>query len=118
MPGAVLDKLNERFRFAYDAEQFFYDLKVGFLMATADVIHLSGVAALERRQDRTGMLVGEDPLSHIHAVAIDRQGTVLHGILDQHWNEFFGKLIWPVVVGTARNQHWNPVGLVIGKNEK
>ncbi len=51
-----------------------------------------------------------EPVAHLHAVAVDRQRLVLQRVGDHERDQLFGELVRAVVVGSARDQHRQPVG--------
>ncbi|MPM36572.1 hypothetical protein SDC9_83171 [bioreactor metagenome] len=49
------------------------------------------------------MVADMQPVTNLHAVPIDRERLALHAIMNHERNEFFRKLVGPIVVGAARD---------------
>src|SRR5215510_6291614 len=64
------------------------------------------------------MFVCKDPLADIQAVAVNRKSPIFHGIRDENRNQFFGKLVWTIVIGASRDQSRQAVGLVVSEDQE
>jgi hypothetical protein len=57
------------------------------------------------------------PVADIEAFAINRQRLAVERVQDHQWNQFFRKLIRPVVIGAVGGQHRQFVGMMIGAHQ-
>ena len=64
------------------------------------------------------MVGNVDPVAHVAAVAVDRQGTALERLRNHQRDEFFRKLEWAVVVCTTGDDRRESVRLHRGKNQQ
>ena len=63
------------------------------------------------------MVADVEPITHVEAVTINRNGFSREGALDDDGNELFGKLKRAVVVRTIRDNRRHAVGVMIGTHE-
>jgi hypothetical protein len=54
------------------------------------------------------------PVTHLLAVAIHRQGLAGQGVYDHQRDQILGEVERPVVVGAVGGEHRQPVGVVPG----
>src|ERR1043165_637436 len=74
---AVGHALDQRLRLAEELEDFSRDLAVLALVAAADVVRLAVLAALDEEVDRGAVVLDEQPVAHVAAVAVERQREVV-----------------------------------------
>jgi len=55
------------------------------------------------------MILNVEPIAHLLAIAIHRQGPAIERIENHQRNEFFRELIRAVIVGTIRDRDRQPV---------
>ena len=94
-----------------------HDLEVGFFAAAADVVGLSGLAGLQHAADGAAVVAHIQPVAHLLAVAVHRQGFAGQGVDDHQRDEFFRKVVRPVVVGAVGGEHRQAVGVVPGAHQ-
>ena len=83
------------------------------LVLAADVVGLSD-ASVRHDGPHRGVVVGHvEPVANVLAIAVDRQGLVFQHVEDHKRDEFFRKLIGPVVVRAIRDGHRQAVGMAI-----
>jgi hypothetical protein len=71
---------------------------VRHLAVAAEIIDGARFALEKRGHDSGAMVFHVDPIAHVHAVAIDGQLVVAHGVDDHERDQFLGELIRPVIV--------------------
>ena len=63
-------------------------------------------------------MVGDvEPVTHLHAIAIDRQRLAGQGVDDHQRDEFFRKVVGTVVVAAVGGEHRQAVGVVVGAHQ-
>ena len=73
-------------------------------------------SASQHQPEGAGVIIDMEPVADVLAVAVDRHGSPASA-LDRERNQFFGELIWPVVVGAIGDQQRQPVGTLPGARE-
>src|SRR5690606_41569489 len=84
---------------------------------TADVVGLCGLACVINEVDAACMVGDVRPVARVFPVTIDGQGFFVQDVQDTAGNQFLGKVIGPIVVGTVGNHHRQPIGVLIGAYE-
>ena len=64
------------------------------------------------------MIAHVKPVAHVHAVAINRHRLPREDALDDDRNQFFGKLIWAVIVRAIRDDRRQAVSVMIGADQE
>src|SRR5450756_1783081 len=80
------------------------EVDVAQLVASADVVDVSGGTFAQDGVDGMTVVLDIQPVADVAAVAIDRDGFTGQGFLDREGNELLGVLAGTVVVGTAGDQ--------------
>ena len=93
------------------------DFDVGLFVPAAHVVGLAQLAGLEYPADRAAVVLDIEPVAHLHAVAIDRQGFAGQCVDDHERDEFFGEVVGAVVVGAVGGEHRQAVGVVPGAHQ-
>ncbi len=123
--GAIFDEGNELTRVATEiGSEFvdqianeFNDMDVGPFVVAADVVSLAGSAALQNLPERFRVITNKEPVTDVHAVAINRKRFAMDEILDNDRNELFGKLVRAVVIGAVGDDGIKPVSMMVSANE-
>ncbi len=102
-----------RFEFVNQIANQFHNPQVRPFVVAADVVGLAEFALLQHRPERLGVVAHVKPVAHVHAVAINRHRLAREDALDDHRNQFFGKLKRPVIVRAIRDDRRQAVGVVI-----
>ena len=105
MPGAVGDvrdqalacgTCGESGRISSSSRQIvLHDLEVGPLVVAADIVRLAGLALLQDQPERPGVVVDEEPVADVVALAVDRQRLAGLGVEDDSGISFSGKWYGP-----------------------
>src|SRR5271157_1484592 len=93
-------------------------LDVAHLAATADVVNLALAATLQNGIERAAMIVYVNPVAHIEACTVNRKALSRHRLRDHQRNEFFRELIRSVVIGAARNDRRELMGVNIRQHQQ
>lgn len=93
------------------------DFDILFFVVTADVVGFAYLAFAQHLVQRTGMVFDVEPITHLIALAIDRQRFAFEGVEDDQRDELFGKVVWAIVVGTVGDQHWQAISSLPGTNQ-
>ena len=80
---------------------------------TTYVVHFALFAFAHYQVDRFAVVFYVKPVAHVASVTVDRQMFAFEYILDNQWNQFFGKMIGAVVVGTAGDRYRHFISVVI-----
>lgn len=102
-----------RFHFIQYGAECVDDFDVGFFVEAADVVNLAGFAFFHDAADGAAMVANVKPVPYLHAISVDGKGLTGQCTMDDERDEFFGKLVGPVVVGAVGGQHGQAVGVVI-----
>src|SRR5699024_6212928 len=94
------------------------DEDVGPLVVAAHVVHLADFAALGHHIDGLAVVLHIQPVPDLHPVAVHRQLLVVLDVVDHEWDQLFGEVVGPVVVGAAGDVDGHPVGVVEGHDEQ
>ena len=76
-----------------------------------------GRPALQHGFDATAVVLDIQPVADVPAIAVDRDRLALERIQYRQRNQFFGKLVGAVIIGTVGGQHRQAVGVVIGTHQ-
>ncbi len=106
--GCTLSRLHPIEVIAYGL----HDLEIRTLRPAAHVVALARLAAFQDRDQRPGMILHIEPVPHVSALAIDGQRTPQEGVRDHQRDEFFRKVIRPVVIGAVGQQNRQSIGAV------
>ena len=87
-------------------------LKIGALVVPADVVRLTGNALLVHKTKRGGMVIDIEPVTHVCALAIDRQRLSVETVQYDERNELFREMVWAIVVGAVRDENRKTIGIV------
>jgi hypothetical protein len=59
-----------------------------------------------------------NPISNIEAITIDGNRLILQSIENDCGHELFRMLVWPIVIGAARNNNRQLIGAMISLSKK
>ena len=93
------------------------DLDVRLLAVAADVVGLARLAAVKHAPQGPAVVLDEQPVADVHAVAVDRQLLALGRVEDHQRDQLLGELVRPVVVRAVGHQHRQAVGVVVGPGQ-
>ena len=94
---------NQAFRFAQLFADDFHNLDILLLVVPADVVNLAHAALVDNQVNRLAVIFHIQPVADIQAFAVDRQRLIRQRVDNHQRNQFFRKMIRPVVVGAAGN---------------
>src|SRR5690606_12272068 len=83
------------------------------LVETSDVVSTSIFSLMKHKIDSTCVIDHIQPIAGIVTIAIDRYWLVVQYIVNTQRNQFFGKMIGTVIVGTIGNDDRQSVGIVV-----
>src|SRR5574342_1071964 len=115
--GPVGDEPHQRSRLAEEVEDAVDDVQVLPLVRPAQVVALAGLAPLQGRAEAGAMVLHVDPVAHVQAVAVDREGLVPQGVGDHERDELLRELVGAVVVGAAGHQHRDPESAGVSQSQ-
>ena len=115
---AVGDVTDQALGFAEFLQDRFHGLDVGHFAVAAEIVDGTRFAFEERGDDSGAMIFDVDPVADVHAVAVDGQRVVPHGVDDHEWDQFFGELIRPVVVRAAGHDDFLAERFVTSEREQ
>jgi hypothetical protein len=72
-----------------------HDLHVRALVRAPDVVDLARRAVRQDVADRPREVLHEQPVAHLHPVAVDRQRVAVQGVEDHQRDELLGVLVGP-----------------------
>lgn len=93
------------------------DLQVGPLAAAPDVVHLAQTTLFEHHPQSATVVLHEQPIADIPAVAVYGEPFPFERVQDHQRNQFLGELIGAVVVRAVRDERRQAVGVVVGADE-
>ncbi len=94
-----------------------HDLEVGLFVPAADVVGFTQAAGFEHAADGAAVVFHVQPVAHLLAVAIHRQGLAGQGVDDHERDELFGEVVGPVVVAAVGGEHRQAIGVVPGTHQ-
>src|SRR5699024_776405 len=68
--------------------------------------------------DASAVIVDVQPVTDVHAIAVQRHGTAVEQVGDEQRDDLLRKLVRPVVVGASGDRHRNTVGAVVGQRDQ
>ncbi len=83
----------------------------------ADIIAFAEPALFHHQQQSLGVIIDEQPVANIRALAIDRQRVAFQGVEDHQRDQFFREMIWPVIIGAIGVDHRQAIGMMPGADE-
>lgn len=124
--GAVFHEGNElartaaelRGEFINEVADEFHDAEVGPFVVAADAVGLASAPAQEGLPEGLRVVGHVEPVAHVHAVAINRDGLAGGSLVDDDRNELLGELARAVVVRAVGRDHVEAVSVVIRANEQ
>lgn len=118
MAWAVLDMLDEGLRFAQSIEDRPCHSNIGALAVAGKMIDFAGFSPLPGGEEALTVIIDVDPIASLQAIAIDGQGLVSEGPLNEQGNELFGMLARAVIIRAARDHRLGAVGAGRCQTEK
>ena len=98
-------------------DDYLDDIDVLPLVEATDVVGLGNLAVVEDRVDRTGMILDIQPVTHVLALAIDREGFAVADVVDEQRYQLLWELIRTIVVRAVGHDGRHAVGIVEGTDE-
>ena len=89
-----------------------HHVQIAARLACADRVGGARLAVLEHPHQCRGVVLDEDPVAPVGAVAVDRQRLALQRVQRHQRDQLLGKLPGPVVVGRVGDDRRQPVGVV------
>src|SRR4029077_8307933 len=77
-----------------------HNVEVWLLILASDVVGLSDSSSGQHLANCSTMISDEQPISHVPSIAIDWNWPSAHSMQNHQRDQFFGKLVRTVVVGT------------------
>ena len=93
-----------------NAEQLAHDLQVGSRLPKSDIVDFAGSPSVEHPVQRPAMVLHEDPVAFVEAVAVNWKLLAFERISDHERKELLRKLVRPIIVGAASNDSGKAVG--------
>src|SRR5438105_5457201 len=104
MARAVRDDPQKRAISAGEREQALRHLDVLVLVTAADVVDLAGTALQQDELDPRAMILDEEPVAHLAAIAVERQRLAVESVRHEQRDELLRVLVRPVRVRPARDR--------------
>ncbi len=82
-----------------------HDVDVPHFIVPADVVNLALSPFADDQVNGAAVILHVEPVAHILAGAVNRQGLVVQSIGDHEGDQLLGEVIGTIVVGTSRNGH-------------
>ena len=101
MPGTVIDMTNEGFGFSQLLQNGAGDAEVGVFISGTEVVNLPRSAVFEGCDQSEGTILDVDPVADLLAGAVDGEGLVAHGVINESGDELFPVLARSVVIRAA-----------------
>ena len=93
------------------------DVDIGLLVPAAHVIGFAQLAGLKNAADGAAMVVHIQPVTHLHAVAVDGQRLAGQRIDNDQRDQLFGEMQRAVVVAAVGRQHRQAIGVMPGPHQ-
>ena len=93
------------------------DVDVLPFVEAADVVGFGNLPVMENHVDGAGVVFYEEPVTHVFALAVNRQRLLVADVVDEQRNQLFGELVRTVVVATVRDNRRHVVSVVEGADE-
>ena len=84
----------------------------------ADVVNFANLAVVDDKVDCLAVVFHIQPVTHIDALAVNRQWLVIECICNHQRNKLFREVVWTVVVGTTGDCHRQAVCTVVCHNQQ
>ena len=114
----VGDVGNELFAFAEFLDDEFDNVDVAHFVMPTDVIDFSDPSLADDHVDGFAVVFHIKPVADIQSFTVNRQRLVVQAVDDHQRDEFFGKMVRPVIVGTAGNSRRQAISAVICLNQQ
>ena len=88
------------------------DEDVGALVMAADIVNFAVLAAVGNHINGFAVVHDIQPVTDLHTIAVNRQGLVVLGVVDEQRNQLFGELIRTIVVGAAGDVDGHAIGIM------
>ena len=98
------------------AEQL-HRIKIGLLIAAADIVRFADLPALQHRPQSGAMIADVEPIAHLPAIAVHRQRFAGDRIGDHQRQKLLWKLIRTVVVGAVGGHRRKAVAMNVGADQ-
>ena len=116
--GPVGHGPDERVRPGGEAQDFPREDDVLHLVAAADVVDLAVASPAEHEVDGRAVVQHVEPVAHVAAVAVERQGRVVERVGDEEGHDLLRILVRPEVVRRARDHDRHAVRVPVGEREE
>src|SRR5215471_1142814 len=117
MAGAILYVLDEGFGFAEMLEYRANDIQVGLRSAGGNVVQGAWHRLIESQRDSEAKVLDKEPISLLHAVAINGERFILAGICNHQGNQLFRELEGAEIVCAAQNDCRKAIGISVGSDK-
>ena len=115
---SVFHVRDQAFRFAQFFTDQFDDIDVPHFVVAAHVVDFSNPALLQDPIDGPAVVFHVQPVPHVEAVSVHRQGFIMECVDDYQGNQFFRELVGTIVVAAPADGHREPVGPVVGQHQQ
>ena len=95
----------------------FDDFDVGLFVPAANVVNLAQASRAEYAANGAAVILHIQPVAHLHAVAIHRQGLARERVDDHQRNQLFGKVAGTVIVRAIGRQDWHAISVMVGAHQ-
>ena len=97
-------------------DSLYYDLDevdVLPLVEAADVVGVGGLPLMEDYVDVAGIVLDEEPVTHVLALAVDGQRLAVADVVNEEGDQLLRELVGTVVVGAVRHDGRHTVCVVV-----
>ena len=84
----------------------------------ADVVDLADSALMDDQVDGSAVILHIEPVTDIQSLAVDRQRLVIQRVGDHQRDQLLREMVGAVIVGAAADADREPVGPVVGQDQK
>ena len=94
-----------------------HDVDVRFFVPAADVVDLAQLARFKYPANGAAVVFNVQPVADLLTIAVDRQGLTCQRVDDHQGNQFFWKMVGPIVVAAIGGEYRQTIGVVIGPHQ-
>ena len=118
MSGPVFHRGEQRIRLTQYLKDFPGQVYIGPLVVSTYVVDPVRLALMHDEVYGTAVVKYMNPIANVKAIAIDGDRSVTKSIQNDRRNEFLRVLLRAIVITAPRDDYGQPVGVVIGSNQK
>ena len=92
-------------------------VEVGQFTSPTDIVSLSPAASFHYFPNGPAVVFDIQPIPHILAFTVDRQGFVIQCIENHQRNQFFRELVGTIIIGAIGNGYRKTVSFTVGPDQ-